>query len=154
MSATGESLIPYQEMMERALRGVLREALARAAADGLPGGHHFYVAFRTGEDGVVMPAHLRARYPDEMTIVLQHRFWGLETDEESFSVTLSFGGRSARMTIPFAAVTAFTGPAVPFGLQFRGGAGEAGAEGEGAPGSAGDSPKEGAVVALDAYRKT
>lgn len=154
MSATGESLIPYEEMMERALRGVVREALIGAAADGLPGGHHFYIAFHTGADGVVMPAHLRARYPDEMTIVLQHRFWGLETDEESFSVTLSFGGRSVRMTIPFAAVLAFTDPAVPFGLQFRGGAGQAGAEDEDAPRQVDDSPKEGAVVALDAYRKT
>lgn len=152
MPATGESAIPYQEMMERALRGVMREALARVAADGLPGGHHFYIAFRTGDDGVVMPAHLRARHPDEMTIVLQHRFQGLETGEESFSVTLSFGGRPARLTVPFAAVTGFADPEVPFGLQFGGGAGEAGAED--APRPADAPPKEGAVVALDAFRKT
>ena len=154
MPATGESAIPYQEMMERALRGVMREALARVAADGLPGGHHFYIAFRTGDDGVAMPAHLRARHPDEMTIVLQHRFQGLETGEESFSVTLSFGGRPARLTVPFAAVTGFADPAVPFGLQFGGDAGEAGAEDADAQRPADDSPKEGAVVALDAFRKT
>ena len=154
MPATGESAIPYQEMMERALRGVMREALARVAADGLPGGHHFYIAFRTGDDGVVMPAHLRARHPDEMTIVLQHRFQGLETGEESFSVTLSFGGRPARLTVPFAAVTGFADPEVPFGLQFGGAAGEAGAEDADAPRPADAPPKEGAVVALDAFRKT
>ena len=119
MSNTGESLIPYQEMMERALRGLVREALVLAGAEGLPGNHHYYISFRTQDDGVVMPAHLRARYPDEMTIVVQHQYWGLETDETGFSITLSFGGRSERLTIPFEALTAFMDPAVNFGLQFR-----------------------------------
>ena len=119
MSTTGESLIPYQEMMERALRSLVREALDLAGTEGLPGNHHYYISFLTQHDGVVMPAHLRARYPDEMTIVVQHQFWGLETDEKGFSITLSFGGRSERLTIPFEALTAFMDPAVNFGLQFR-----------------------------------
>ena len=101
------------------MRGVAREALSRVARDGLRGEHHFYVTFRTDMPGVALPDFLRAKYPEEMTIVLQHRFWGLEIGEESFSVGLSFQSRQERLTIPFAAITTFADPSVNFGLQFE-----------------------------------
>jgi hypothetical protein len=113
-----EDLYDYNKMVEAALRGVAREALRRAARHGLRGGHHFYITFRTGAPGVAMPDYLVAKYPHEMTIVLQHQFWGLEVGEESFAVTLSFQSRLERLSIPFAAMTAFADPSVPFGLQF------------------------------------
>jgi uncharacterized protein len=114
-----QDLFHYEKMVETALRGVAREALARAARDGLRGGHHFYVSFRTDAPGVVLPPQLLAKYPEEMTIVLQHQFWGLEVGEAAFSVSLSFSGRMERLTVPFAAITTFADPSVKFGLQFE-----------------------------------
>lgn len=116
-----ESLLPYDEWTEEALRLVVVRALQRVAADGLPGDHHFYVTFRTDYPGVVVPARLRAQYPQEMTIVLQHQFWDLTVDESggSFSVGLSFGGVPTTLTVPFAALSAFADPQVRFGLRFR-----------------------------------
>ncbi len=155
MPGLGQSLIPYGEMVERAMRGVVREALARVAADGLPGGHHFYLSFRTAADGVAVPGHLRASHPDETTIVLQHRFWGLEIAEDSFSVTLAFGGRHERLTIPFAALTAFVDPSVEFGLQFGRSDAANDAPEAAAPEEAPESePRPATVVALDAFRKS
>ena len=152
MSKTEESLVPYQDMMERALRRVMRDALALAEEQGLPGNHHYYISFLTQHDGVTIPDSLRARYPDEMTIVLQHRFWGLETGEDGFSVTLSFGGRSERLTVPFEAVTAFMDPAVDFGLRFGPQPDE---EADDAPGGTKDADADSAtVVTLDKFRKT
>jgi hypothetical protein len=113
-----EDLYAYDEMIETALKGVVREALRRAARHGLRGGHHFYITFRTGAPGVTIPSYLRAKYPREMTVVLQHQFWGLEVGEQGFAVTLSFQNRMERLAIPFAAVTAFADPSVQFGLQF------------------------------------
>jgi hypothetical protein len=101
------------------LRGVVRDALARAAREGLRGAHHFYVSFHTDTPGVVLPDYLRDQYPDEMTIVLQHQFWGLDVGDEEFSVTVSFQNRPEQLTIPFAAVTSFADPSVKFGLQFE-----------------------------------
>jgi hypothetical protein len=115
-----ENLYAYDEMVENALKGVVRETLKQAARHGLSGGHHFYVTFRTGAPGVALPSYLLAKYPREMTVVLQHQFWGLEVGEESFAVTLSFQSRMERLSIPFAAVTAFADPSVQFGLQFGG----------------------------------
>jgi len=109
----------YDLLLQKALRGVLREALREVAERGLPGAHHLYITFRTQAPGVGMPAHLVQRYPDEMTVVLQHEFWGLEVEEDGFGVTLSFGGRGERLTVPFAAVVAFADPSVNFGLQFE-----------------------------------
>jgi uncharacterized protein len=109
----------YEKMVETALRGVARQALAVAARDGLPGDHHFYISFRTAAPGVVLPPQLLAKFPEEMTIVLQHQFWGLEVGDEAFSVSLSFGGRLEQLTIPFAAIAAFSDPSVKFGLQFE-----------------------------------
>ena len=121
-----QDLFHYDKMVETALRGVAREALARAARDGLRGDHHFYISFRTGAPGVVLPPQLLAKFPEEMTIVLQHQFWGLEVGDEAFSVSLSFSGRLEQLTIPFAAITTFADPSVKFGLQFEAPAAAAG----------------------------
>lgn len=112
-------LMRYDKMVEEALRGVVREAIARAAKTGLMGSHHFYITFRTGSPGVGLPDYLLARYPDEMTIVLEHQFWGLEVDDEKLAVTLSFSNKAERLTVPLAAITAFADPSVKFGLQFQ-----------------------------------
>jgi uncharacterized protein len=114
-----QDLLGYDKIIEAALRGIVRAALRRAARDGLPGMHHFYLGFRTGAPGVALPGYLAAKFPEEMTIVLQHQFSGLEVGEEAFSVTLSFQGRSERLTIPFAALTSFADPAVNFRLKFE-----------------------------------
>lgn len=112
----------YSKMVEHAMRSVVREALNRAAETGLPGVHHFYITFRTRDPGVMISDTLAARFSDEMTIVLENQFWGLEISDEGFSVTLSFGGRQERLVVPFAALTAFVDPSVKFGLQFGEGA--------------------------------
>ena len=114
-----QDLFDYPQMVQAALRGVVREALARTAREGLRGAHHFYVSFRTDVPGVVLPDYLLDKYPEEMTIVLQHQFWGLEVGDDEFSVTVSFQNRPEQLTIPFAAVTSFADPSVKFGLQFE-----------------------------------
>jgi hypothetical protein len=113
-----KDLLRYDQMVETAMRGVVREALARAAANGLPGAHHFYVTFKTQATGVGLASHLAQKYPDEMTIVLEHQFWDLEVREDGFDVTLSFNNRPERISIPFDAIAAFADPSVKFGLQF------------------------------------
>jgi hypothetical protein len=110
--------INYGAMVERALRGVVRETLMQVAEHGLPGRHHVYITFRTDHPGVEIADSLRERYPTEMTIVLQHEFWGLEVAEGSFSVTLSFNSLPQELEIPFEAITVFADPSVEFGLQF------------------------------------
>jgi hypothetical protein len=141
-------------MVEAALRGVVREALARTAAKGLPGAHHFYITFRTHFAGLALPDHLTQQYPEEMTIVLEHQFWDLEVLEHSFSVTLSFQNKPERLTIPFDAITAFADPAVKFGLQFQGSPGEADTAPPASPARSEEkTEKPGEVVALDAFRK-
>jgi hypothetical protein len=114
-----KDLLQYDKMVEAALRGVVRQALAEAARSGLTGNHHFFITFKTGHPGVRMPAHLAAEFPDEMTIVLQHQFWGLEVGDDAFEVTLGFNDVQERLTIPYAALTAFVDPSVKFGLQFQ-----------------------------------
>jgi uncharacterized protein len=114
-----EDLYDYSAMVETALRGVVREALSRAARNGLRGDHHFYITFRTGAPGVVLPDYLFDKYPDEMTIVLQHQFWQLALTDAAFSVGLSFQSKLERLTVPFAAVTGFADPSVKFALQFQ-----------------------------------
>lgn len=116
-----ESLLPYNDWTEEALRHVVVRAIGYAAEHGLPGEHHFYLTFRTDHAGTVIPPRLRAQYPQVMTIVLQHQFWDLNMDEEAGLITvgLSFGGVPATLAIPLAAVTAFADPHVRFGLQFR-----------------------------------
>ncbi len=113
-----QDLYHYEQMVERALRGVVREALERAAKEGLRGAHHFYIGFATGMPGVAIPDSLRERYPDIMTIVLQHQFWELEVSRDAFSVTLSFQRQLERLIVPFAAVRSFADPSVNFALEF------------------------------------
>ncbi len=118
---TPDSLIPYDEIVQEALRAVVGRVLGEIENTGgsLPGAHHFYITFKTCAPGVSIPAHLRERFPDEMTIVLQNKFWDLNVDEEGFSVGLSFNQIPTKLSIPFAAITAFVDPAVDFGLQFQ-----------------------------------
>jgi hypothetical protein len=106
-------------MVEDALRGVVRAALEHTIEHDLSGDHHFYLTFRTQAPGVVIPDFLRERYPEEMTIVLQHRFWDLKVDDEAFGVSLSFDNQLAELRVPFAALSAFVDPSVKFGLQFN-----------------------------------
>lgn len=116
--------LKYDVMVERALRGVLRDALRQVADTGLPGEHRLFITFRTDHPGVEIPDHLRERYPSEMTIVLEHQFWGLEVGDDAFAVTLSFSNEPERLRMPFGAVIAFADPSVRFGLQFDSGLGE------------------------------
>ncbi|HXX03639.1 MAG TPA: ClpXP protease specificity-enhancing factor SspB [Xanthobacteraceae bacterium] len=111
--------IRYDILAQAALRGVVRTVLADAAKKGLPGDHHFKITFNTGAPGVRLSERMRTRYPQEMTIVLQHQFWDLAVNEQSFEVGLSFGGIAERVAVPFEAVTAFYDPAVQFGFQFE-----------------------------------
>ena len=118
---TPDSLIPYDEIVQEALRAVVGRVLGEIESGGgeLPGSHHFYITFKTGAPGVSIPPNLRERFPDEMTIVLQNKFSDLEVTETGFSVRLSFNQIPATLSIPFAAITAFVDPAVDFGLQFQ-----------------------------------
>jgi hypothetical protein len=111
--------LEYDRLVEKALRAVVRDALQQVAEDGLPGDHHFYITFVTTHPGVTLAERLRERYPDEMTIVIQHQFSNLLVSDEGFGVTLSFSGIADHLEIPFSAVTAFADPSVQFGLQFR-----------------------------------
>jgi len=127
--AEGDPL-DYGRLVREALRDVPRQALRVAASEGLPGEHHFYLTFRTSHPGVGLSPGLRARYPDQMTIVLQHQFRDLAVGEDAFSVTLRFGGVVERVHVPFAALVSFADPAAKFGLQF-----EPGAEAAAGPGA-------------------
>ena len=151
-----KDLLRYDRMVEAALRGVVREALARAASSGLPGSHHFYITFRTTFPGAVLPPSLMKQFPEDMTIVLEHQFWDLEVEETKFSVTLSFKGKPERLIVPFGAITGFTDPSVKFALQFQAETMElpfAPAEAARAEPEAPPRPAQGEVVALDAFRK-
>ena len=151
-----ESLLPYEDWIESAMRQVVAQAIAHAAENGLPGEHHFYLTFRTDHPGVVVPPRLRAQYPQEMTIVLQHQFWDLKMDTEAglISVGLSFGGVPASLAIPLGAVTGFADPHVRYGLRFRAGT-EPDAEETPEPDAA-ETEKPDAtpqVVSLDSFRR-
>ena len=114
-----EQIFKYDMLVEEALRGVVRKSLRQAAAHGLPGNHHFYITFKTRHPEVAVPPYLTEKYPDEMTIVLQYQFWGLEVREDNFEVMLSFNDKRERLFIPFVALTGFADPSVKFGLQFQ-----------------------------------
>jgi hypothetical protein len=115
-----ESLLPYERWTEDAMREVALRALEHVGEHGLPGEHHFYLTFRTDAPGVSVPGHLKARYPEEMTIVIQHQFWDLTVDRVKglVSIGLSFGGVPAKLVIPIASMTAFWDPHVRIGLRF------------------------------------
>ena len=162
MVPLAEDLIRYGELVEAALRAVVREALACAAREGLPGDHHFYITCRTTDPGMEIPNHLRKRYPEEITLVIQHQFWDLEVKETTFAVTLSFGGKRERLRVPLAAVTGFVDPSVEFGLQFKAGEARAAAAPEADVESIAEqdgveqddeAPRE-KVVRLDTFRKS
>lgn len=120
MSDEIESLIDYDGEVQNALRGVVRSVLKTVEEEGLPGDHHFYIAFRTGSPGVHLPAYLVSRFPEEMTIVLQHEYWGLKVFDDYFEVGLNFNQKPELLTIPFDAVAGFVDPSVQFALQFHG----------------------------------
>lgn len=114
-----KDFIGYQALIDAAQRGVVREALRRIEKSGLVGTHHFYLTFRTKAPGVDIPEFLHEQYPEEMTIILQHQFWGLKVRDDQFEVTLTFKKLPATLTVPFDALTAFFDPGVQFGLQFK-----------------------------------
>jgi hypothetical protein len=114
-----EDLMRYDQLAQNALRGVVREALRKVVKSGLPGEHHFYIAFNTRYPGVSIGERMLQRYPREMTIVIQHQFWNLDVSEERFEVELSFDNIPEKLVIPFAAVKGFLDPSVQFGLQFE-----------------------------------
>ncbi|MDX1974724.1 MAG: ClpXP protease specificity-enhancing factor SspB [Rickettsiales bacterium] len=114
-----DDLFHYPSLIDHAMRGLVRDVLKRVAAHGLTGDHHFYISFNTEYPGVRISEQLKARYPNEITIVLQHQFWDFKIEEHQFHVTLSFSGVPEKLLIPFAALTAFADPSVKFGLQFQ-----------------------------------
>ena len=166
-----QDLMQYGQMVEDSLRGVVRQALKRAATDGLLGEHHFYIAFKTQFPGVVIPDHLGLQYPEEMTIVLQYQYDNLRVDDDALAVTLHFNGKPERLRVPFHAVISFTDPSVNFSLQIKTALESNGSsetdmavvgnfEIEGTEASpkleavqGGDDERSGEVVALDAFRK-
>ena len=158
-----QDLMRYEAMAQDALRGVVKTALKRAAApEGLPGAHHFYITFKTDAPGVSGPPDLLGKYPDEMTIVLQHQYWDLAPGETFFMVTLKFGGEPKKLSVPYAAITRFYDPSVQYLLQFEppppqapaatGKTAKPGraAKSETGPATESDEPK---VVSLDQFRK-
>ncbi len=108
----------YDALVDDALRSVVRRVLVQVAEKGLPGSHHFYISFRSTDPGVELPEYLRAKYPEEMTVVLQHQYWDLIITDEFFEVTVSFNKQQERIKVPFMALSAFVDPSVRFGLQF------------------------------------
>jgi hypothetical protein len=132
LAMTGERQIDYETLAQDALRGIVRTVLLHVAKTGaLPGEHHFYISFNTTAPGVAISRRLKEKYPEEMTIVLQHRFWDLRVSEGGFEVKLTFDGVPERLAVPFAAIRVFFDPSVPYGLQFEGSdlaAGEAASE--------------------------
>jgi hypothetical protein len=148
----------YEQLAQDALRGVIRSALERAAEpDGIPGAHHFYITFKTRAPGVSVPPDVLAKYPDEMTVVLQHQYWDLKVDHDRFSVMLKFGGMPKVLSMPYTAVTRFYDPSVQFLLQFEMPLMEEAVEEAAAPEAAPTPPPAGddgpKVVSLDQFRK-
>jgi uncharacterized protein len=117
---TPDSLIHYDSIVQDALRTVVARVLEGISSNlDLPGGHHFYITFKSQAPGVSIPRHLSERFPDEMTIVLQNKFWDLKVEDAFFSVGLTFNQIPTTLVIPFAALTGFHDPAVDFALQFH-----------------------------------
>jgi hypothetical protein len=145
--------IDYPAVLQDALRGAVRRVLEQVAEHGVPGEHQLYVGFRTDFPGVQVPRFLRDQYPEEVTIILQHQFWGLEVTPEDFSVLLSFGGSRQQVIVPFAALTAFADPSADFGLRFNARLAE---EPEPAPEPEKSAPEEnlpGGVIRFDPSRR-
>jgi hypothetical protein len=115
---TAEPHIDYEALAQGAMRAVVRTVLQKVAKTGLPGEHHFYIAFNTKAPGVSLSQRLRERYPEEMTVVLQHRFWDLTVTDDRFEVNLTFDSIPERLVVPFTSIKVFFDPSVPYGLQF------------------------------------
>lgn len=154
-----EDVLRYDQMVEQALRDVVRQALGAVASAGLPGEHHFYITFRTTAPGVQLAKRLREKYAEEMTIVVQHEFWDLQVEAERFAISLSFDGSKERIVVPYAALVSFADPSVNFGLKFQsagGTADENGAADTGGgappPATVADEAPGADVVSLDAFR--
>ncbi len=113
-----EDLLRYDILIQDALRGAVKKILAEVGRTGLPGEHHFYIAFDTNAPGVRVSQRLKERYPQEMTIVLQHQFWDLAIGEHAFEVGLSFGGVPEKLLVPYSAIKGFFDPSVQFALEF------------------------------------
>ena len=151
--------LDYGNLMHRAMRGLIRDVMAQVAENGLPGAHHFFITLSTRHPDVAMADWLRQRYPDEITIVIQHWYDNLEVDADGFSITLNFGNQPEPLYIPFDAITTFVDPSVEFGLKFETHLDE----GEDDPDDDTDEapmeeaepepPKTGEVVSLDKFRK-
>jgi hypothetical protein len=163
-AGTSKDHIGYQALTQAALKSVVRTALQKAATlDKLPGDHHFYITFRTRTPGVQMADYLKDRFPDEMTIVVQHQYWDFEVHDDRFEIILKFSGVPQHLRVPFAAVTRFFDPSVNFGLQFENDEQSAGgtvqapraAAASSAPAatSAPAEPGDATVVSLDAFRR-
>lgn len=118
MESTSEDLIRYDILAQEALRSVIRKVLDEVARAGLPGDHHFFITFQTTHPGVRLSKRMRERYPEEMTIVIQHTFWNLDVGDTAFEIDLSFDDVRERLRVPFSAVRGFFDPSVKFGLQF------------------------------------
>jgi hypothetical protein len=142
--------IDYGTLMHRALRGLIHEVLSDIAENGLPGAHHFFVTFDTRHPKARVPDSLRARYPEEMMIVLQHEFFDLSTDGDGFSVKLSFGDRPEPLYIPYDAIRTFVDPSVEFGLRFETHSSE---DDDDEDDDEDEDPKDAEIVSLDSWRK-
>lgn len=116
---TADATIDYDSLQLEALRGLVRAVLVRVAKSGLPGDHHLYISFDVRAPGVILSKRLREKYPSEMTIVLQHRFWDLAVNDERFEVKLTFDGIPERLVVPFAAIKVFLDPSVRYVLHFE-----------------------------------
>ncbi len=153
--------LDYELLVDNALRNVVFAALKQVARHGLPAGHHFYITFRTDHPGVDIDSSLRAQYPGEMAIVLQHQFSGLVVEADFFQVTLSFSAVPRTLVVPFASVTSFADPDAKFALQFQNPEGLSEAIGErvasapddGAEAAADGDGGDGNIVTLDTFRK-
>ena len=163
-----EDLMNYANLAQEALRGVVRLALRKVEREGLPGEHHFFIAFSTTHPGVQISERLKNRYPEEMTIVMQHQFWNLIVRERDFQAELSFDNIPERLVVPFAAIKGFLDPHVQFGLQFEPAVEEENEQGEAAsppaelPEAAANNSEtppvpasndDSKVVSIDAFRK-
>lgn len=114
-----EDLIRYDILAQDALRGVVKKVLTEIAGTGLPGEHHFYITFNTQAPGVRLSPRLLAKYPNDMTIVLQHQFWDMQTSEAAVEIGLSFDGIPEKLYIPYTSIISFIDPSVHFSLQFE-----------------------------------
>jgi uncharacterized protein len=145
--------IDYGNLMHRAMRGLIFEVLKGVERDGLPGEHHFFITFDTRHPEAKLADWLRDRYPEEMTVVMQHWFDGLKVTPQGFAVTLNFGDQPEPMYIPFDAVRTFVDPSVEFGLRFETHESEDDEDETDETVAEDDAPKQAEVVSLDKWRK-